>query len=95
VPVPGSGLYRVAFSFAAHGNRATSVPVEIETAEGTKKLTLNQRKKEAPFAFVPLGDFVFDSDRPAKVTVSNRGTDGYVVVDAVRLIPLESSAERD
>ena len=41
------------------------------------------QKKEAPDGHL-LGTFAFD--RSAEVTVSNKDTDGYVVVDAVRLV---------
>ncbi len=34
--------------------------------------------------FVSLGEFEFSADSPAAVVVSNRDTDGHVIVDAVQ-----------
>ena len=44
--------------------------------------------KEPPIerAFISIGRFRFDEGTPAKVNVSNEGTDGYVIVDAVRFL---------
>ncbi len=46
---------------------------------------MNQRKAAlVDEMFVSLGSYEFGSE--ATVTISNAGTDGYVVVDAVQLI---------
>ncbi len=37
--------------------------------------------------FQPVGTFHFDADRPAVIVISNDGCDGYVIVDAVQLVP--------
>ena len=37
--------------------------------------------------FISLGVFEFNIDKPAAVVVSNQGTDGYVVIDAVQWLP--------
>ena len=48
-------------------------------------MIVNERVK-APFdeITVSLGRFQFEKDSPATVTVSNEGTDGYVLIDAVQ-----------
>ncbi len=81
------GRYEVRLSYAAHGNRATNVPVSIRHAEGTAQRTVNQRQT-APIddLFVSLGTFEFDG-QPAVVEISNRGADGHVLVDAVQFVP--------
>ncbi len=37
--------------------------------------------------FIPLGTFSFEAGKPALITIRNDGTDGYVAVDAVQLVP--------
>jgi hypothetical protein len=37
----------------------------------------------------PLGRWRFDRNQPAVILVSNDGTDGYVIADAVQLAPVE------
>ncbi len=85
--LPRAGRYQVAIAWPTLSNRATNVPVTIEHAGGQATLTLNQRKKDTPFAFVPVGVFRFGPDRDAAVTITNAGADGYVAIDAVRFIP--------
>lgn len=84
--LPRTGRYEVALAFPTAGNRATSVPVTITTADGTSEVTINQKKKETPFAFLPLGEFKFDADKPAVVTVKNTGANGIVSIDTVRFV---------
>jgi hypothetical protein len=90
VRVPKNGQYEVRFAYATASNRATNVPVKVTHADGEQTITVNE--KQAPTldkAFVSLGKFHFTADKPAIVTVTTEGTDGYVVVDAVQLLPVE------
>jgi hypothetical protein len=88
--VPKAGRYEVRISFAALNNRATNVPVTIVSADGKETLTVNQRKEPAiDKLFKPLGTFRFTPDAPAVITLSTKGADGYVIVDAVQLLPVE------
>lgn len=86
--VPATGEYEVRLSYSPATNRATNVPVTIEHAEGTAQVTMNQRlaPKFDKF-FVSLGSFRFTAGKAVVVTVSNAGTDGFVVADAVQLLP--------
>jgi hypothetical protein len=86
--VPRPGLYEVRLAYTANPNRATNVPVTIRHAKGESKVTVNQ--KQAPAIekiFRALGRFEFDKE--AVVVISNAGTDGYVVIDAVQAVPVE------
>ena len=83
--IPKSGKYDVRVAYTLNPNRATNVPVTITSADGEKIVKLDQ-KKETKDGFRSLGGFRFDPSQPAKVVISNTGTDGYVIVDAVQLI---------
>jgi hypothetical protein len=86
--VPAAGTYEVRLSYAPASNRATNVPITIEHADGTAQATVNQRlAPRFDKFFVSLGTFRFTPEKPAIIVVSNEGTDGYVVVDAVQLLP--------
>ncbi|MCX7887250.1 MAG: FAD-dependent oxidoreductase [Verrucomicrobiae bacterium] len=86
--VPADGLYEVRLAYVAHPNRATNVPVTIESADGTTTVRVNQRQPPLlQGRTVLLGKFRFAPDKPAIVTISNAGTDGYVIADAVQLLP--------
>lgn len=83
-----SGRYKVRIAFPANPNRATNVPVTITHANGTTRLTLDQRKTLDPESnWHELG--TFDVDGQSSVKVSNQGTDGYVIIDAVQWIPIK------
>jgi hypothetical protein len=87
--VPSDGLYEVRLAYVANRNRATNVPVTIEFADGSKIIRVNQR--ETPplnGKMVSLGKFRFTAAKPAVVTVSNAGTDGYVIIEVVQLLPV-------
>ena len=83
--LPKTGRYQVAIAYPASTTSATNVPVTISTADGDQNETINQ-KATPPFAFSPLGEFKFDADKPAQVTVTDAGADGRIGVDAIRFI---------
>ena len=85
--LPKSGTYEVQFGYTPDANRATNVPATIESTIGTTVVTVNERKSPPiDSAFVSLGEYKFSKKAPATVTITNRQTDGYVVVDAVRFL---------
>ncbi|MFM9962336.1 MAG: FAD-dependent oxidoreductase [Planctomycetaceae bacterium] len=83
--IPKSGKYDVRIAYTLNPNRATNVPVTINSTEGDKTVKLNQHDATKE-GFRSIGVFAFDASMPAKITISNVGTDGYVIVDAVQLI---------
>jgi hypothetical protein len=86
--VPSAGRYEVRFAYIPASNRATNVPITIDTADGRKTVSINE--KETPpidRAFASLGSYRFTPDRPAVVTVTTENTNGHVIIDAVQLLP--------
>ena len=83
-----AGDYEVRVSYSPHENRATNTRVAIESADGMKETTLNQRVKPTlPQNFVSLGVFKFAPGKPAVVTLGGKPADGNVHADAVQLLP--------
>ena len=85
--LPAAGEYDVQVAWTRNANRATRVPVTITHAGGTRQVTVNQREQppiEGHFASV--GRYRFGTT--ASVTITNAGTDGHVIVDAVRFVPV-------
>jgi len=87
--VPTDGRYEVRFAYTPNPNRATNIPVTIESADGPAMKTVNERE-EPPIdhSFVSLGIFRFTAEQGAVVVVSNEKTNGYVIIDAVQLLPV-------
>jgi hypothetical protein len=86
--LPESGRYEVRLAYTAHENRASNLPVAVHHAEGIETIELNQRlPPPIDGLFISLGTFEFSRGLPAAVVVSNRETDGHVVIDAVQWLP--------
>lgn len=86
--LPAAGMYAVGVSHSANANRATNVPVVVHHAGGTTKVMVNQRKSAGATGFANLGTFRFEKG-PAKVEILNEGTDGHVIADAARWLPVK------
>lgn len=84
--LPRTGRYQVAVASATGGDRATNVAIVVKHAAGESTVRFNQKKKNAPFAFAPIGEYRFEANAPASVTFSNQGADGAIMVDTVRFI---------
>jgi hypothetical protein len=92
--LPQSGRYEVRLAYTSAANRASNVPVTILHADGEATVTVNQRA--APPGgerLLTLGQFRFEKDGQGYVLISNEGTDGFVVVDALQLLPLDARGE--
>lgn len=85
--LPKSGTWEVFTRWNTPAPRAAKVPVEIVHADGLAALEIDQR--EDGNQWNRLGAFRFETGTAASVTFRNRDTTGYVIADAVRLVPKE------
>ncbi len=86
--LPKSGRYEVRLYFPTNENRATNVPVSITSSSGTVTLKVNQKQRDAKLPYTVLSVTEF-AQGEVKIEISNDATDGYVVVDAVQMVPLD------
>jgi hypothetical protein len=85
--LPRAGRYALFVAYPFNANRAPAVPVSIRHADGEAKVMLDQRKKPAVQDLLqPVGTFRFEKGTGGYVEISNAGTDGYVVIDAVQWV---------
>ncbi|MCA9147051.1 MAG: FAD-dependent oxidoreductase, partial [Planctomycetales bacterium] len=84
--LPEPGHYEVRISWPPNPNRATNVPITIRFDRELKTVTVNQ-KNSGQDGFNSLGEHLFGET--AVVEISNKDTDGYVIADAVQLVPVE------
>ena len=81
-----AGVYDVRIAYTANANRATNVPVTIETRAGPVTVKVNQKKQPAiEGAWHSLGRHELPAGK-VTITISNKDTDGHVIADAVQLI---------
>lgn len=90
VPIEKAGTYEVRMSYTPYGNRATNVPVTV-IAGGERHAVKINEKENPPLeqGFISLGKHAYKAGETAVIEISNEGTDGHVIVDAVQMISEE------
>ena len=91
---PEKGRYEIRLAYTAENNRATNTPVRVQSRGGSREVLINQR--EAPPLdghFYRLATLALNQGQYVSVRVGNAGTDGYVVVDAVQMVPVREGPE--
>ena len=94
IQIPRAATYDVRLSYTPGTNRAANVPVSIKHADAEVKVILNEKKKPPiDGLFASVGKFPFSEKQPAVITIATRGTEGYVIADAVRLVELDKTGK--
>jgi len=85
--LPKAGRYEVRYAYAKVRGASKDVPVTVYTAQGPKAVRLDlSLTPPIDGLWVSLGKFDFDAQE-AIVVVSNAGTTGTVITDAVQFLP--------
>lgn len=77
--------YEVFVWWTSHSNRASNVPIDIISSNGTTTVVVDQKTDGGQW--VSLGVFPFTAGTTGSVLVRTDGTSGYVVADAARFLP--------
>jgi hypothetical protein len=87
--LPADGRFEIRFATAPHENRASNTSVTVHSADGDRKVTVNQKEPgKIDDRWVSLGVFRFVAGKPAAVEVDVAGADGNVQIDAVQALPV-------
>ena len=83
-----AGSYSLQMASSPNSNRSSKTKVLVSSPGGTEELVINQ-KNPPPVdkLWFPIRDLQLKKDAEVVVTISNEGANGFVVVDAVRLLP--------
>ncbi|SVD18326.1 uncharacterized protein METZ01_LOCUS371180, partial [marine metagenome] len=79
------GRYVVNLAYPPNSNRASNVPVTIHHSKGDTTVIINQRLSPKNGKTTPLGTYEFKEI--AAVTITNKDTNGYVIIDAAQFLP--------
>lgn len=87
--IPQAAEYDVRLAYSPHPTRATNIPVAFEidgerqviTVDETKPLDDGQQFRTIARLKLPVGK--------VKITLSNDGADGFVICDAIQLVPVK------
>lgn len=84
---PKTGRYELRMAYSPHETRATKVPVTIQSNGRKTDIIVDQTLPlAAGEAFRTIGIVKLDGDVETVITVSNAGTEGFVILDALQLI---------
>lgn len=81
------GRYQLLMAYSAHETRAKSVPIIVLNGASQQVFTVDQTRplpKDHHFRFV--GEIQLDHMGETTISVSNEGTVGFVIVDALQLL---------
>jgi len=85
--VPVTGSYEVRLSYTDSSSRDRHIPVTIEGADRKRQVHMNQQVPPPhPGGFAAVGVFEFAAGEQSAVVISNQGTTGHVIADAVQLL---------
>jgi len=87
--VQQAGTYQVRLAYTPFNNRATNVPVAVVADGETIRATVNQKLKPEDGPFTTVAKITVPANASVVVTISNAGTTGHVILDAVQLLPVE------
>ncbi|MEZ6139095.1 MAG: FAD-dependent oxidoreductase [Zavarzinella sp.] len=85
---PKAGNYQLLMAYSAHPSRAKNVPLAVTNGTYSKKFVIDQTKPLPRGAyFAPLGTITLTADAETIITISNQDTSGFVILDALQLVP--------
>ena len=89
VKVPRAGEYQVRVAYSAHETRAKNVPVIISSGGRETKFTVDQTQL-LPIGdrFQHIGNVELIDDSETTLQIQTVETTGFVIIDAIQLIPL-------
>ncbi len=82
-----SGRFDVRIAYIPLANRANNVPITVIHVNGEQTIRINQR--EVPSIdgrLCSLG--IFELNQESTIRIGTAGTDGYVIVDGLHLLPI-------
>jgi hypothetical protein len=86
---PKTGSYEVRMAYSPHATRATRVPITIQCGGRKTGILVDQTQMlPAGEAFRTIGHFQLDGGVETTITLSNTGTDGFVIMDALQLLEI-------
>jgi hypothetical protein len=85
---PKSGEYRLLMAYSPHQSRAKNVPVTVTSGGGRREFVVDQTQALPKGKhFRGLGHVQLEGGVETVITITNRRTAGFVIVDALQLLP--------
>ena len=82
-----TGEYEIRVAYSPHETRAKTVPITIRSGGKATELAFDEtRPLVRGDRFRTAGKTILNAGEEATITISNRETDGFVIVDAIQII---------
>jgi FAD dependent oxidoreductase len=88
--VPKTGNYDLGLAYSAHETRAKNLPIILESG-GEKTTLIFDQTLPLPSgkSFRSAGVVKLSAEGETKIILSNQGTEGFVILDALQLLPVD------
>jgi hypothetical protein len=88
--VPEAGRYELLMAYSPHDTRAKNVPVVISSGPHKMTLTVDQTTPlPSGKLFRPIDTVDLQADVETAITITNANTNGFVILDALQLLPVK------
>ena len=85
---PAAGKYEIRMAYSPHATRAKKIPMVVQSGSKKVEFTVDQTVPLAKGeSFRSLGTVELDANADTIITISNAGATGFVILDAIQLIP--------
>jgi hypothetical protein len=90
LPIKESGTYKICLMYFPNEKNATNAKITVKGALKEAVVDWNFKKGDRWGFAVIVGEYQLDKDKPASVTISNTGADGYIVADGVGYLKVKN-----
>lgn len=89
--VPKSGRYQILLAYSAHATRSRNVSLIVSSGADKRTFTVDQTKPlPSGKHFRPVATVDLRADVETVIEVTNADTTGFVILDALQLLPVEA-----
>jgi hypothetical protein len=87
---PTTGAYDLLMAYSPHETRAANVPVTVTSGAHESVFSVDQTRPLPPKQhFARIGSVELEADLESTITIGNKQTTGFVILDALQLLPKE------
>ena len=86
LPVKESGNYKICLMYFPNEKNASNAKITVKYAQKESVIDWNFKKGDKLGFAVQVGEYYLDKEKPASVTISNTGADGFIIADGVGFI---------
>jgi len=90
LPIKESGTYKICLMYFPNEKNASNAKITVKHAQEESVVDWNFKKGDQLGFAVIVGEYYLDKEKPASVTISNTGADGFIVADGVGFIKVKN-----